>query len=150
MVVKNNIDVRVHEVYPLKEVARAHQVRTHPLEIIAARLPYMLGSGREKDHGKAAAEAVKALVIQRKTTESYQYSCSAELLYQDKSNVEDIILRTKISVLLLDFMHPRTRFSLSPSLICSAYLPIRGLIDPSCPGCLVCKRFVSHTVNHIS
>ena len=51
--------VRIHEVYPLKDVARAHNVSLGMIFLRRDELMDLIGSGRPKNYGQASFDAVK-------------------------------------------------------------------------------------------
>ena len=50
--------VRIHEVYPLKDIARAHNVSLGIISLRRDELTDLIGSRRPKDNGQASFDAV--------------------------------------------------------------------------------------------
>ena len=54
---EDDMKVKIHEIYPLKDVARAHTVSLGMI-VRSIRLSGVTGSRRPKDYGQAAHDAV--------------------------------------------------------------------------------------------
>ena len=58
MIEEDKMTVRIHEVYPLKDVARAHNVSLGMIFLRRDYLMDLIGSGRPKEYGQATHDAV--------------------------------------------------------------------------------------------
>ena len=62
MMRKDKLNVRIHEVYPLQDVARAHEVSFRTMLRERVRLMIRLaGYRKSEDHWKAVDEAITAM-----------------------------------------------------------------------------------------
>lgn len=60
--IEKSFSVRIHETYPLKDVARAHTVSVAALETWNAAERGLLGYRKSEDDGQTPAQALKSIV----------------------------------------------------------------------------------------